>query len=352
MSTSDPIRVGVIGTGMIGREHALRLARRTVGAQVVAVADTDAERARAVATEIGAEVYRSGVDLIDDVDAVVVASWGPTHEEYVLAAIAAGRPVFCEKPLAPTRAECDRILDAEVAAGRRLVTVGFMRRHDPQYVAMKEVVAGGSIGAPLLMHAAHRNVSVPDFFTSEMIVTDTAVHDIDVARWMFDEEIVAVTVLTGRVSRKAKPGFRDPQLIILETESGILVDVEASVNAGFAYDIRGEVVGEDGTVELSESAGAIVKRAGAAHTSVPTAWIERFAVAFDAEFRAWIDVVAAGGTHLSAGPTAWDGYAATACCEAGLESLRTGTRQPVELRPQPALYSTNASTTPTEGIPR
>jgi myo-inositol 2-dehydrogenase/D-chiro-inositol 1-dehydrogenase len=345
------VRVGVIGTGVIGRAHVLRLAHRTVGAQVVAIADTDAERARAVAAEVGAEVFASGTELIDAVDAVVVASWGPTHEEYVLAAIAAGKPVFCEKPLAPTREACDRIIDAELAAGRRLVTVGFMRRHDPQYKAMKEVVIGGAIGAPLLMHAAHRNVSVPHFFTSEMIVTDTAVHDIDVARWMFDEEIVAVTVLTGRVSRKAQPGFRDPQLIILQTETGILVDVEASVNAGFGYDIRGEVVGEDGTVELSESAGAIVKRAGAAHTSVPTEWIERFTPAFDAEFRAWIDVIAAGGTHATVGPTAWDGYAATACCEAGLAALRSGTQERVELRPKPELYCT-AQPLPTEGTPR
>ncbi|MGI5128321.1 Gfo/Idh/MocA family protein [Pseudonocardia sp. CA-107938] len=346
------IRVGVIGAGVMGRDHALRLTRRTAGAQVVAVADTDAERAAAVAAEVGAQVFASAAELIDAVDAVVVASWGATHEEYVLAAIAAGRPVFCEKPLAPTREACDRILDAEVAAGRRLVTVGFMRRDDPQYLAMKEVVVGGAIGAPLLMHAAHRNASVPDWFTSEMIVTDTAVHDIDVARWMFDEEIVAVTVLSGRVSRKAQPGFRDPQLLILEMASGILVDVEASVNAGFGYDIRGEVVGEDGTVELSESAGAVVKRAGAAHTRIPGEWIERFTTAFDAEFRAWIDVIASSadsGDHLTVGPTAWDGYAATACCEAGLAALRSGTRERVELRPKPELYCTAPLT---EGTPR
>jgi myo-inositol 2-dehydrogenase/D-chiro-inositol 1-dehydrogenase len=358
MTARNPISVGVIGVGVIGRDHVLRLARRTVGAQVVAIADADNDRARSVAAEVGADVHATGAELIADgrVDAVVVASWGPTHEEYVLAAIAAGKPVFCEKPLAPTREACDRILDAEVAAGRRLVTVGFMRRHDQQYRAMKEVVVGGSIGAPLLMHAAHRNVSVPSFFTSEMIVTDTAVHDIDVARWMFDEEIVAVTVLSGRVSGKAQPGFRDPQLIILQTASGILVDVEASVNAGFAYDIRGEVVGEDGTVELSESAGAVVKRAGAAHVRVPTEWIERFTPAFDAEFRAWIDVIAAGGTHATVGPTAWDGYAATACCEAGLAALHSGTQERVELRPKPELYCTTqpalTSTALPEGTPR
>ena len=94
---------------------------------------------------------------IPGVDAIIVASWGPTHEEYVLAGIAAGKQVFCEKPLATTREACERILDAEVAAGRRLVMVGFMRRYDDGYRAMKEALDRGDIGAPLVFHSAHRN---------------------------------------------------------------------------------------------------------------------------------------------------------------------------------------------------
>ena len=131
-------------------------------------------------------------------DAVVVCSWGPTHEEYVLAAIEAGKPVFCEKPLATTQEACQRILDAESALGRRSVQVGYMRRYDAAYRAMKAVVDSGDIGAPLMMHAAHRNPSVPGHYTREMAITDTAVHDIDLARWMFGEEIVAATVLKPR----------------------------------------------------------------------------------------------------------------------------------------------------------
>lgn len=335
------VRVGIIGTGMIGQDHLRRLTRRTAGARVVAVTDTDAERARGVAAQVpGVTVHPSGQDLIadPDVDAVVVTSWGPTHEEYVLASIAAGKQVFCEKPLATTRDACERILDVEVAAGRRLVAVGFMRRYDPQYQALKAVVAGGGIGAALLMHAAHRNPSVPDRYSSDMIINDTVVHDIDVTRWLFDEEIVAVTVLKPRVSRKARSGFHDPLLVLLQTESGVIVDVEASVNAGFAYDIRGEVVCEDGTVELSESAGALVKHAGAVAARVPADWRERFTAAFDAEIQAWIDAVAAGGTT---GPSSWDGYAATVCCETGLAALRSGAREPVELRDKPAFYKTD-----------
>jgi myo-inositol 2-dehydrogenase/D-chiro-inositol 1-dehydrogenase len=331
--------VGVIGTGMIGQDHIRRITSVLSGARVAAVTDVDLDRARAVADGVpGAVVHDTGQAVIEDpgVDAVVVTSWGPTHEEYVLAAIAAGKQVFCEKPLATTREACDRIVDAEVAAGRRLVQVGFMRRFDPQYRAMKAVVTSGEIGAPLLMHAAHRNPSVPDFFTSDMTINDSTVHDIDVARWMFDDEIAAVTVVKGRISRKAKAGFNDPLLVLLEMRSGVIVDVEAMVNAGFGYDIRGEVVCEDGTVELSESAGAVVKREGRYSGRVPENWKERFVGAFDLELQAWVDAVSAGGTT---GPSSWDGYAATVACETGLTALRSGRREEIVLRERPDLYA-------------
>src|ERR1700754_1338647 len=311
---------------MIGQDHVRRLTHIVSGARVAAITDVDLARARTVADGLpSAVVHESGRSLIEDasVDAVVVTSWGPTHEEYVLAAIAAGKQVFCEKPLATTREACDRIVDAEVATGRRLGAGGFMRRYDEQYRAMKAVLTSGEIGAPLLMHAAHRNPSVPDHYTSDMIINDSTVHDIDVARWMFDDEIAAITVLKPRVSSKAAAGFNDPLLGLLEMAGGVLVDVEAMVNAGFGYDIRGEVVCEDGTVELSESAGALVKTAGRVSGPVPAHWRERFVRAFDTEFQAWIDAVTAGGTT---GPSAWDGYAATVGCETGLAALHCGGR--------------------------
>ncbi|MHA6782871.1 Gfo/Idh/MocA family oxidoreductase [Pseudonocardia saturnea] len=332
------VNVGVIGVGMIGHDHVRRLTHVLSGARVAAVTDVDPDRARAVACDLpGAVLHASGAELVADpaVDAVVVASWGPTHEEYVLAGIAAGKQVFCEKPLATTREAGERIVDAETAAGRRHVMVGFMRRYDVQYRAMKEAVTGGRIGLPLLMHAAHRNPSVPGHYTSDMMINDSTVHDIDVARWLFDDEIAAVTVLKPRRSRKAREGFDDPLLVLLETAGGVLVDVEASVNAGFGYDIRGEVVCEDGTVALSESAGVVVKAAGRFAGRVPTDWRERFGSAFDAELQAWVDAVAARGTT---GPSAWDGYATTVACDTALAALRSGAREPVTMSERPDLY--------------
>src|SRR5437764_3033989 len=138
---------------MIGQDHIRRLTSVLSGARVAAVTDVDLDRARAVADGVpGAAVHETGQAVIDDpgVDAVVVTSWGPTHEEYVLAAIAAGKQVFCEKPLATTAAGCLRIVEAEVKHGKRLVQVGFMRRYDAGYRGLREVVSGGKIGDPLM----------------------------------------------------------------------------------------------------------------------------------------------------------------------------------------------------------
>jgi myo-inositol 2-dehydrogenase/D-chiro-inositol 1-dehydrogenase len=336
------VRVGVIGVGMIGQDHIRRLTRVLSGAQVVAVTDVDPARARSVADGVpDCRVFETGQELIrdDDVDAVLVASWGATHEEYVLAAIEAGKPVFCEKPLATTQEACQRILDAEVASGRRLVMVGFMRRYDASYQAVKAAVDDGAIGAPLLMHCAHRNPSVPpDGFTTEMMITDSAIHEIDLVRWMFDEEVVATSVLKPRRSSNAGEDLHDPLIVLLEMAGGALVDVELSVNIRYGYDIRGEVVGENGTVALSESAGAVVKRDGLYSGRVPADWRERFVRAYDVELQDWIDAVAAGGFT---GPSAWDGYAAAVVSDSCLEALRTGTRTVVSQRERPDFYTKN-----------
>jgi myo-inositol 2-dehydrogenase/D-chiro-inositol 1-dehydrogenase len=168
-----------------------------------------------------------------------------------------------------------------------------------------------------------------------MAITDTAVHDIDLSRWLLADEITAVTVLRGRRSSRAPGQLQDPMLLVLETAGGVLVDVEVAVTVGYGYDIRGEVVGETGTVELAPGGDVVVRSGGTAATRVPVDWAERFRAAYDVELQDWLDAAAAG---TAAGPSAWDGYAATAVADAGMAALRTGGRVPVELVPRPALY--------------
>jgi len=333
------VRVGVIGVGMIGQDHIRRITQVLSGGAVVAVTDVDVARAGRVASGLpGATLHPTGADLIGDsgVDAVLVTSWGPTHEGHVLAAIEAGKPVFCEKPLATTEEACLRIVDAEVASGRRLVQVGFMRRYDAGYHALKAALDDDGIGAPLLMHCAHRNSSVPPYgFTTEMMVSDSAVHEIDLVRWLFGEEVVATGILKPRRSSKASTGLHDPLTVLLEMASGVLVDVEVFINATYGYDIRGEVVCESGTVSLGDVDGAVVRQGGRRCGHVPADWRERFSRAFDAELQDWLKAVAAG---TSTGPGCWDGYAATVVAESCLEALRTGGRATVSLRERPGFY--------------
>jgi myo-inositol 2-dehydrogenase / D-chiro-inositol 1-dehydrogenase len=332
------LNVGVIGVGKIGQDHIRRLTETLAGARVVAVSDADSARAKDVAARLsGASVHATGEALIaaKDVDAVLVTSWGATHAAYVLAAIRADRPVFCEKPLADTEKECLAIVEAEAALGRRLVQLGFMRRFDPQYRAMKETIHSGAIGFPLMFHSVHRNPSSPAHFKATMAITDTAVHDIDIARFLLDDEPVAIAVKAPRANRRAG-GVADPLLMLMDMRSGALVTIETSIHVAYGYDIRGEVIGETGTVSLAEQSEVVIKANGAFSGRVFDDWPARFAPAFDVEFRAWIAAAAKGG---AAGPSAWDGYVATAATLAGVRALETGAREPIKLQERPPLYA-------------
>jgi myo-inositol 2-dehydrogenase/D-chiro-inositol 1-dehydrogenase len=332
------LKVGVVGTGNMGEEHVRRLAG-IAGARVVAVSDVNVEQVEQVADAAGvARVHHDGLDLIgdDQVQAVVIASPGFTHAEYTLACVAAGKPVLCEKPLAPEADACLRVVQAEAALPRRLVQVGFMRRYDDAYRAMKDTLDSGQLGRPLLLHCAHRNASVPPGFTSDMLVTDSVVHEIDVTRWLLGQEIVAASVLTPRPTSKAPEGLQDPQFVLLETEDGVLVDVESFVNCRYGYDIRCELVGETGTVSLAEQAAVEVREQGRRSGAIPADWRVRFAGAYRNELQAWVDGALRGEVG---GPSAWDGYATTAVAERCVEALGSGRRTAVELTARPALYA-------------
>jgi myo-inositol 2-dehydrogenase/D-chiro-inositol 1-dehydrogenase len=152
---------------------------------------------------------------------------------------------------------------------------------------------------------------------------------------VLDDEPVAIAVKAPRGNSRAG-GVADPLFTLMDMRSGALVTIETSVHIAYGYDIRGEVVGETGTVSLAEQNEVVLKVNGAFSGRVFADWPERFDPAFDAEFRAWLGAAAKGG---AAGPSAWDGYVATAATLAGVKALESGAREPIALREKPALYA-------------
>ncbi|WP_037571517.1 Gfo/Idh/MocA family protein [Phaeacidiphilus oryzae] len=351
MQQSAPLGVAVIGTGRMGGDHVRRIERAISGARVAAVADIDEDRVKALAAGIdGCAAYTDPEAALADpaVDALLVASSGPAHEAVLLAALERGMPVLCEKPMTPESSAALRVVEAEVRAaerfGRRLIQVGFMRRYDRDYQSLKRRLDEGRYGRPLMLHHQHRNPSSPPFFTSAMTIQDSVVHEIDVTRWLLDEEITGVRVLrTSPSSARAPEGLTDPQLVLFETAGGRLVDTEIFVNCGFGYQVRCEAVCESGTARIGDDRGVVANLpaggggAGFHGVDVVPGFEERFEEAYDREVQAWVDAVRRGE---AVGPSAWDGYAAQAVCEAGVRAQGLGgDRAAVELAERPGLYA-------------
>jgi myo-inositol 2-dehydrogenase/D-chiro-inositol 1-dehydrogenase len=337
------LRVGVVGVGVMGADHATRLATRTAGAQLVAVADPAADRVGELADQLGVAAYADPLEMIaaGDVDAVLLASPGFAHEEQVLACLEYTKPVLCEKPLTMDGESSLRVVEAEARGGRPLVQVGFMRRFDPEYAALRETLSAGRLGRLLLLHNTHRNKSVPSAdFRSEMIVRDSLVHEIDVARFLFGEEVAEISILTPTPTSYAASGVLDPQVALFTMAGGGIVTNEVFVNAQVGYEVRAEAVCELGSVVIGRPGSGTYATMAEPHAGegywgglVPPDYRVRFARAYDLEIQAWADASRRGAV---VGPTSYDGYAATVVSSAGMESLATGKPVPVHLAERPA----------------
>jgi myo-inositol 2-dehydrogenase/D-chiro-inositol 1-dehydrogenase len=325
---------------MIGQDHLKRLSSAVKGAKITAVCDINTAVADETARQYRAKAFYDAKELInsDLVDAVCVCSIGPVHKEQLIAALAVQKPVFCEKPLTPTAMEAEEVVAAEVKAGNRLIQLGFMRRFDPGYIALKKTLDSGVLGEPLLMHCAHRNASVPESYTLEMAINDSATHEIDIIRYLLNEDIVSVRVdVPRKKTKRAYPHQQDPLVVIFETESGVRIDDVLFVNCGYGYDIRCEVIGEDALASLTEQALTTTTTANGVARHMPQTCMERFADAYDAEIQHFIDRVAAD--QPMTGPSPWDGYVVAVVCDAGVASLKnSGSVQAVALNQKPALY--------------
>ena len=333
------VRIGLIGAGGMGRAHLARIANDLSGGEIVAVADINHEAAVSAAEPYGAKAYDSSDELIDDpnVDAVLIATFGKVHAPDVIKTIEAGKYVLCEKPLATTAEDCLRIMEAEQKAGKKLVTVGFMRRFDAAYNEMKAVLDSGEHGRALLVHNRHRNPSVPESYTSRMAIDDTAIHEFDTMRWLLGEEIVRVRVERPRSTTHRFDHLIDPVVVVAYTESGVRIDDEVNVNLQWAYSIECELVLETAAVRLGDQEKIHIRDVHGNRNPMCQSHIDRFQAAFNREVQEWINAVA---RDEHTGSTAWDGYAATCVVDAGLESLSNDGRQvDVMMIARPVLYA-------------
>lgn len=337
------LRVAVLGLGGMGSFHTQLLTSRVRGVQVTVVNDVVATRAADVAARIGARVVAEPLAAISDpeVDAVLLATPGSTHGEQVNACLDIGKPVLCEKPLTTDAASSYAIVEKEAALGRQLVQVGFMRRFDAEYVAVKKLITSGGLGNPLMVHCTHRNPSVPDHFNSEFMIRDSVVHEVDVARFLLDEEIAWVQVIKGLATSAAPAGTSDPMLVIFEMASGRIVTDEIYVRSGVAYEVRTEVVGEAGSAMIGLDHNLIrTTTDGRWGGTITPGFVERFGLAYAVELQRWVAAARQGGID---GPGAWDGYAAVAVCEAGVQAVNTGQKVAVELAARPPRHGRSAA---------
>ncbi|RRJ64645.1 gfo/Idh/MocA family oxidoreductase [Paenibacillus oralis] len=337
------MKFGVIGTGALGMDHMRRIQQTLNGGEVVAVTDINPEAAKQAVADLGlnAKVFPDDRTLLAEgnVDAIVITSWGPAHKASVLAGIEAGKYVFCEKPLATTAEDCLRIVEAEMKHGKRLVQVGFMRRYDSGYIKLKEAIENKFIGEPLMIRAAHRNPEVGDSYLTNMAITDTLIHEIDVLHWLVNDDYKAVQVVYPKKTKYASDHLHDPQIITLKTESGIIITAEVFVNCKYGYDIQCEVIGEEGIVTLPEVQSVTFRKDAKYGVNLLMDWKQRFIEAYDVELQDFIDSIQKTGEP--GGPTSWDGYIAAVTADACVKAQESGGWEPVTLKEKPDFYRTN-----------
>jgi myo-inositol 2-dehydrogenase/D-chiro-inositol 1-dehydrogenase len=328
------IRLGLIGAGVMGADHARIFSAEVPGVSLHVICDSDQARASAVADATGASHVASDPLMViadKSVDAVVIAAPDPFHAPLTLASISAGKPVLCEKPLSQDVNACLEVLAAEEKCGRHLVQIGFMRRFDPSYSEIKALLDRGDLGKALMFHCFHRNVAPAYGFQASMAICNSAPHEFDVARWMLGTDVKTISVF-----RPPNGGETAPVFMVLETVAGQLVNIEVNIGATYGYDVRGEVVGEKGTALLRAPIHADVNLGLKQINTYPADWRPRFTEAYRQQNLAWVKSIATAKPNI--GANAWDGYCATAVADAGVEALNTAKTVAVAQIRKPKFY--------------
>jgi scyllo-inositol 2-dehydrogenase (NAD+) len=294
--------VGVVGVGEMGRRHAENLRRLVPQAQLVAVADVAAERARQVATELEIENSYGSLEAMLEckgLDAVVIATPDKFHADAVKAIAAAGKDMLCEKPLALTLADAHELLEAVSQAGVRM-QVGFMRRYDPAYAAAMKRIEAGEIGIPVIFKSIGRDKDGPPLsayqsnVNGKLFYTNT-IHDFDLARWMMQDEVSEVHAYTTVSIRPEVAEFADvvAAVVNLKFDKGAIGNIESYAQAVYGYDVRTEIIGSKGSILVGSLYKTPATLLAAQGSTQPIAdyFLSTFADAYLAEIRDFVDTM-------------------------------------------------------------
>jgi myo-inositol 2-dehydrogenase/D-chiro-inositol 1-dehydrogenase len=319
---------GLLGAGRIGKVHA-RAIRGNPDARLVAVADAMPPAAEALAAEHGAAVRTvEAIEAADDIDAVVICTPTDTHADLIERFARAGKAIFCEKPIDLDVGRVQACLGVVEATGATLM-VGFNRRFDPHFRAVRQAIADGAIGTVEMVSITSRDPGPPpvDYIRrSGGIFRDMTIHDFDMARWLLGQEPVAVgafgAVLTDPAIGDA--GDLDSVNVLLETASGRQAVISNSRRATYGYDQRIEVLGSGGMVAAENQREVSIEIASGAGFVRPPL-LDFFMTRYTAAYAAEIETFVAGlrdGAPVA--PTGADGLQALALAEAAVRSLAEG----------------------------
>jgi myo-inositol 2-dehydrogenase/D-chiro-inositol 1-dehydrogenase len=308
-------RLAVVGLGRIGQLHAANLAGRVPGAELAGVVDALEAVARAVGERHGVRWSNSLDELLPNADGVVIAAPSCLHVELIERAAAAGRHVFCEKPLGFDVDAATRAVAVAQRAGVAL-QVGFQRRFDPGWLALRASLDTDELGELALLRSSHRNAVSPARELGDLFV-DMAVHDLDAARW-----------LAGEVAELHALERSGTATIALRFESGALGLIDLSRRAGYGFECSAELVGARATARTGQANEVELLRDGAARSPLPADHAQRHEAAYVAELEHFAAVV------LGAAPAGADGEDAVAALKLALRARRSAaTRTPGRAAP-------------------
>jgi myo-inositol 2-dehydrogenase / D-chiro-inositol 1-dehydrogenase len=318
------LSIAVIGAGRIGQIHARNIADHA-GARLAGVHDPDQKAAGRLAAACGVEAI--SLDAAFGADAVLIGSPTPTHADYIERAAAAGRAVFCEKPVDLSAERVRACLDAIKRAGVPLM-VGFNRRFDPHFATLQRRVAQGEIGRLELLTIISRDPSPPPpsyVAASGGLFRDMMIHDLDMARFLLGEEPVEVFAAASCLVDPAigAAGDVDTAVVALRTQSGALCQISNSRRAVYGYDQRIEAHGAGGLLRAGNVTATTVELADADGFRTDPAlpfFLERYAAAYRAELDAFVSAVTSGKAPVPGGE---DGLKALLLADAATESART-----------------------------